>query len=127
MYRHLESKLFSAFFRFHVEPPVLANRDFGAFRANWTEQPEQTGSKPLDKTKSLVNFFRSRSTFRAFSPDLSYSYSRLEAPSRMGVPFCHNLVDSSPSFHTKGLIIPIPFLLLPGICLFLLLAGPATL
>ena len=98
MYRHPESKLFSDFFRFHVEPPVLANRDYGTFPGELDQETEQAGSKPQDKMKSLLNFFHSRSTFRAFPPDLSHSYCWLEVLSRIGVfLFAHN----PPSFLTK--------------------------
>ena len=36
------------------------------FRVELDRETEQVNAKPLDKTKSLVNFFRSRSTFRVF-------------------------------------------------------------
>ena len=36
VYRHLESKLFLDYFRFHVEHPDLANVTMAPSRANWT-------------------------------------------------------------------------------------------
>ena len=52
------------------------------FRVELDRETEQVNPKALDKTKSLVNFFRSRSTFRVFFKKQSTAVTRAEK----GVP-----------------------------------------
>ena len=67
------------------------------FRVELDRETEQVNPKALDKTKSLVNFFRSRSTFRVFFKKQSTAVTRAEK----GVPLRPTSREETENFDLR--------------------------